>query len=117
MNMFALPGKRVFIGFLLVLNVFLGYRLFISDQGMLAYRALKQKHDDLVGRLEYVQEHSKQLSREILRLKSDRGYVESVIRSRMNYVGRDEVLYVLPKAYEQQSTADGAGAGQDEDKN
>lgn len=117
MSRFSLPGKRVFIGFLLVLNVFLGYRLFVSGQGMFAYVELRQKHEALEERLKHMEKVSQDLSQEIRRLKSDRSYVESVIRSRMNYVGKDEILYVFPGAHGEKSPTDGAGAAQNADEN
>ncbi|BCS86961.1 FtsB family cell division protein [Pseudodesulfovibrio sediminis] len=89
-------GRVVIIAVLLVINVFLLFRLIWSDQGMFTYLELKNRYDVLQQRIDNVDEKSLDLSQEIRRLKSDKGYQEKVVRERMNFVRKDELLYIFP---------------------
>lgn len=109
--------KRIFLVFLVVLNVFLGYRLWAGNQGLFAYLDLKRDHDQLQSRLEAAGRRSHELSGEIRQLKSDSAYLENVIRQRMNYVGENETLYIFPDREGEQAATQRAGAEGYEDKN
>ncbi|BBD07802.1 FtsB family cell division protein [Desulfovibrio ferrophilus] len=110
-------AKRIFLVFLVVLNLFLGYRLLAGDQGLFAYLNLKQDHDQLQARLEAASLRSHELSGEIRQLKSDSAYLENAIRQRMNYVGENETLYIFPDREGEQAATQRAGAEGYEDKN
>ena len=58
------------------------------------------------------EERSVQLSREITRLREDPSYQERVVRDRMNYLRKGEILYIFPE--ESDSTP---GVVADEEKN
>ena len=109
--------KRFFLGFLLVLNVFLGYRLIAGDTGMFAYFELRDRYERMERTLIEAQERSRELSREIRSLKSDRGRVEDEIRVRMNYVDEGETLYLFPDEPGADSETSSVGAGKDDDQN
>lgn len=87
---------RLFLGFLLVLNAILGYRLIVGDTGMFAYLELRDRYQLMEERLKQADEKSRELSQEIRLLKTDREYLESRIRVRLNYVGEGETLYLFP---------------------
>jgi len=90
-------GKRVLLGLLILVNLFLLCRLIWSGQGVFAYLDLKERHNVLRQQLEDMDAKSLDLSKEILRLKSDKAYQEKIIRDRMNFVKQDEILYLFPE--------------------
>lgn len=104
-------GRLVFIGILLVINLLLLVRLIWSDQGVFGYLELKGRYEALQAKIDAVDGKSLDLSQEIRRLKSDKGYQEKIVRERMNFVRKDEVLYIFPD-----ETANQRGDGTDERK-
>lgn len=105
--------NRVLLGGIILLNVFLVYKLLFSGQGLFAYNELKSKYSELEERIESLNSLTVELSQEIRLLKSDRPYVEKMIRENMHFVKKDEVLYVFPEGEPNAS----AGAGPDDDQN
>ena len=90
-------GRILLIALLLCINLFLLFRLIWSDQGVFAYLELKSRYDTLQSRIEDVDRRSLDLSQEIRRLKADEDYQEKVVRERMNFVKREEILYIFPE--------------------
>ncbi|QJB57895.1 septum formation initiator family protein [Pseudodesulfovibrio sp. zrk46] len=105
-------GRIAIIALLLLINLFLLFRLVWSDQGVFAYLELKNRYEILQARIDDVDGKSLDLSQEIRRLKSDKGYQEKVIRERMNFVKKDEILYIFPD-----ETANTSGEGSDDQEN
>lgn len=89
-------GRLLLVALLLIINLFLLFRLIWSDQGVFAYLELKNRYEALQTKIEGVDSQSLDLSQEIRRLKSDPGYQEKVVRERMNFVKKDEILYIFP---------------------
>lgn len=106
--------RRLLIGISVALNVVLLYRLVWSDQGIVAYKMLKQQGADMEARLKDLDARNLVLSREIRLLQADEKYVEKMIRKRLNFVKANEILYIFP---ETQAEAATPGAGFDEGKN
>lgn len=79
---------------LLLLNVFLVWKLVAHDQGWKSYQDLHYRRDTLVAQIAAVEEVNLDLSQEIRRLRSDHDYVASVIRLEMHYLRPNEVLYI-----------------------
>ncbi|WP_027178665.1 FtsB family cell division protein [Maridesulfovibrio bastinii] len=96
-------GRRILLGILIVVNLILIIRLAVSDQGIFGYNDLDDRVDTLQEKIEKTDARSLELSREIRRLKTDRSYQEKVIRSRMNYVKDNEILYIFPDSVENNS--------------
>ncbi|WP_320175721.1 septum formation initiator family protein [Maridesulfovibrio sp.] len=105
--------RRVLLGLLVVINLVLLIRLGMSEQGFFGYVELDDKVQELERKIEAADNRTLELSREIRRLKTDRAYQEKVIRSRMNYVKDNEVLYIFPKSGELKTQGAGADAKQD----
>ena len=105
-------GRLVLVAVLLVINLILLFRLVWSDQGVFAYLELKERYDALRAKVEAVDAESLDLSQEIRKLKSDRAYQEKIVRERMNFVKKDELLYIFPDA-----GAKPGGEGTDEREN
>ena len=64
------------------------------------------------SRIDAVDGESLDLSQEIRRLKSDTAYQEKIVRERMNFVKKDEILYIFPD-----ETANPRKEGTDEQEN
>lgn len=110
-------AKRIFLGFLIVLNLILGYRLLAGDEGWFGYLKLKREYEQMQHRLDETRERSRELSAEIRRLKTDPAYLEEAIRKRMNFVGPNETLYVFPGGEGKQGASNSAGAQGHENEN
>ena len=104
-------GRVILVALLLFINLFLLFRLIWSDQGVFTYLELKNRYEALQNRIDDVEGRSLNLSQEIRRLKADKAYQEKVIRERMNFVKKDEILYIFPD-----ETTDGK-EGADEQEN
>ncbi|WFS64074.1 septum formation initiator family protein [Pseudodesulfovibrio thermohalotolerans] len=94
-------GRLIFAAVLVCINLFLFTRLIWSDQGVFAYLELKNRYEVLRQKIESVDARSLDLSQEIRKLKSDKGYQEKVIRERMNFIKKDELLYIFPDEKDQ----------------
>lgn len=105
-------GRIVLVALLLLINLFLLFRLIWSDQGVFAYMELKSRYEVLQAKIEAVDGESLDLSQEIRRLKSDKAYQEKIVRERMNFVKKDEILYIFPD-----EAAKPSGEGSDEQEN
>ena len=103
--------RRFLLTALIFFNIFLLYTLIWSDNGIFAYLELKSRHAQLKARLETVHDRSLDLSQEIRWLKSDRAFTEKMIRSQMNYLKDNEILYQFPK--DAAPTTDKEGNGPD----
>ncbi len=85
---------RILFTILLLLNIFLGWRIIGHDEGWKSYRDLQQRRDLLLRNINEIEEVNLNLSREIRRLTTDHDYVASVIRVEMHYLQPNEVLYI-----------------------
>lgn len=112
-----MAAKRIFLGFLVVLNLVLGYRLLVGDQGWFGYLKLKREYQDMQRRLDQSRERARELSMEIRRLKTDPEFLQDAIRQRMNFVGPDETMYVFPEGEGEDAAHNSAGAQGHENKN
>ncbi len=81
--------------FIIVLNMFLVYRLLVSEQSVFAYLDLKAQYSEMGARIADLDQQSLELSREIRLLASDGPYIERMIRQEMHFVRENEVLYLL----------------------
>jgi cell division protein FtsB len=89
-------GRIVLVALLVIINLFLLFRLIWSDQGVFAYLELKSRYEVLQSRIDTVDSDNLDMSQEIRRLKSDKAYQERIVRERMNFVKQDEILYIFP---------------------
>ena len=105
--------RRIFVGLSLTINIILACSLIWGDQGLRAYKNLKEQHEELAARIKDLDAKTVALSREIRLLQTDEKYQEMVIRERFNFVKDNEILYVFPST----KGAAKAGAGMHETKN
>lgn len=106
--------RRFLLAGLIFFNIFLLYNLIWSDNGIFAYLELKARHEQLKTRLETVKDKSLDLSQEIRWLKTDRAFSEKMVRSQMNYLKDNEILYQFPRdvepAKDKEKGKEGTGA-------
>ena len=93
----AALGKMLFLVLLVLLNAALFSRLMWGAGSIHAWYALKEKQSEVSQELTALNEQRAALSREIRLLKTDPDYVEKVIRQRLNYVRKNEILYLFDK--------------------
>lgn len=94
--------RRILLGVSLLLNAVLLYNLIWGDKGAISYREFKEQSSLLEKRIEEIRERNLALSKEIYLLKTDKNYVEKMIRTRLNFVRENEILYVFPESRESQ---------------
>lgn len=82
------------IAFILFFTVF-------GDKGLLRIYELKQDKSKIDARLIDTRGENEQLKREILALKSDRRYLESIARKDFGLVRSNEVIYQFPQEKKQ----------------
>lgn len=88
--------RRLMLGLAIFLNLVLVFNLIWGKRGAIAYTDLKARHDALEERIRDIGEDNLELSREIRLLQSDEKYLEKVIRNRLNFVRKNEILYIFP---------------------
>ncbi|MBR6624794.1 MAG: septum formation initiator family protein [Mailhella sp.] len=93
----AALGKMLFLVLLVLLNAALFSRLMWGSGSIHSWYALKEKQNEVSQELTALNEQRAALSREIRLLKTDPDYVEKVIRQRLNYVRKNEILYLFDK--------------------
>ncbi len=81
--------------FLIIVNVVLFYRMIWGGSGVLAFNELRKEFRALEFDIAQVDAQNLQLSKEIRLLKSDDAYVEKMIRQRLHYVRKNEILYLF----------------------
>lgn len=104
--------RYILLGVSLVLNLLLVWALLRDGQGIQAYESLKDEAAELRLSIEALGRENMDLSRQIRLLKSDKGYIEQMIRDRLNFVRDNEIWYIFPE-----DEAEMAGEVADEPKN
>ena len=89
--------KLVLLALAIALNVALASCLVWGSNSLYSWRVLKKTQDELSEELAKLDARRADLSREIRLLKTDPAYVEKVIRQRLNYVRKNEILYLFDK--------------------
>lgn len=89
--------RRTLLVFVLILDLFLVYKLIFGAQGMVAYRDMSAKYAAVKREAEAADQMILALSQEIRWLKSDPDYLQAIIRSQTNALREDEILYILPE--------------------
>jgi cell division protein FtsB/cell division protein DivIC len=105
--------RRFLLTSLIFFNIFLLYNLIWSDNGIFAYLELKTRHEQLKSRLNATNDKSLDLSQEIRWLKTDRAFTEKMVRSQMNYLKDNEILYQFSKDAAPVKEKDKEGNGAD----
>jgi cell division protein FtsB len=91
-RMYFIPGGC--LAFILFFTVF-------GDKGLLRIFELKQDKSRIESRLSESRSDNEKLKREIVALKSDRRYLESIARKDFGLVRSNEVIYQFPQEQKQ----------------
>jgi cell division protein FtsB len=87
-KMYYIPGAC--LAFILFFTVF-------GDKGLLRIFELKQDKNKIEARLADCKIDNEKIKREIIALKSDRRYLESIARKDFGLVRSNEVIYQFPQ--------------------
>ncbi|WP_298067167.1 septum formation initiator family protein [uncultured Mailhella sp.] len=91
---YAFVWKTLLLIVALLLNVTLFSRILMGSYN---WKTLKDQKAQLSEELDKLNARRMALSREIRLLKTDPAYVEKVIRQRLNYVHKNEILYLFER--------------------
>lgn len=87
--------KRFFFFTLLVVNIFLLYKIFDERSGLPAYRGLQEKIEAVQGKIDEMDMRNRQISSEIRVLKKDDRYIERVVKRELFYLSDNELMYIM----------------------
>ena len=105
--------RQLIFGISFVINAVLLYTLVWGEQGLIAYKSLKEQQRQLEVRIKELDTKNLSLSHEIRLLQSDERYLENAVRTRLNFLKDNEVLYIFPGVHGTAKT----GVSSDETKN
>lgn len=86
---------RVIIGILLVVNAIMIYRIVHPETGLPAYRALRERIQELQQKIGQMDTANRDLSAEIRALRHDEAYVSRLVRRELLYAADDEIMYII----------------------
>lgn len=87
--------KSTILTFAILMNITLCYSMFLGDRSLFVWSDLHERYITLTEELAFVNEEKALLSQQIRLLQTDKDYVETVIRQRLNYVRDNEILYIF----------------------
>lgn len=87
--------QSILLSFAILGLVCLLLALVFGEQGLADLRLLKKKHQALILENRTLAVENISLHNEIYRLKNDPEYIESVARSELGMIGRDEVIFKM----------------------
>lgn len=77
--------------------IFILFFTVFGDKGLLRIYELKQDKGKIEARLTSARDDNEKLKREIVALKTDRRYLESIARKDFGLVRSNEVIYLFPQ--------------------
>ncbi len=89
--------RPMLLGVSVLLNLVLVYSLIWGENGAFEYKLLKEQCGALETKIQEYDEKNLALSKEIRLLQSDEKYQEKMIRTRLNFVRDNEILYIFPE--------------------
>ena len=81
----------------LLFGTFIILIAFFGEYGILAFRGLEQKEQNLTEEIQTLKKQEQNLLQEIDALKNNPEYIESLARKELGLVRKDEVIYFLPE--------------------
>lgn len=85
-------GIIIFLG---ICNLALFARMIWSPTGLMEYRAMKDRYQQLKTDVSRLDQENLQLSRDIRLLQTDSKYVEKMVRQKLHYVRDNEIVYIF----------------------
>ncbi|MBR4423708.1 MAG: septum formation initiator family protein [Mailhella sp.] len=93
----SLPWKFILPAVMVLINVAFLAPLIWGSGSLYTWHSLKERRSELSQEVDDLNRKRSALSREIRLLKADPAYVEKIIRNRLNYVKKNEILYIFDK--------------------
>lgn len=88
-------NTSLFMLILVIINIFLIYKIFDTESGIPAYRDLNKKIVDVQSKIDETNKTNRHMSSEIRSLKKDDAYVARLIKRELFYVSDNELMYIL----------------------
>lgn len=104
--------RLAIILFLAVCNLALFARMVWSPTGLVEYRAMKDRYQELKAEVTRLDQDNMRLSRDIRLLQTDAKYVEKMVRQKLHYLRDNEIVYIFAE-----KPASGNGAKANDGKN
>ena len=95
---FSLPWKFILPAVMILINIAFLAPLLWGSGSLYTWHSLKERRSELSQEVDDLNRKRSALSREIRLLKADPAYVEKIIRNRLNYVKKNEILYIFDKS-------------------
>ena len=105
--------RRILLAVSIGLNAILLYSLIWGDKGAFAYKQLKEQCASLQVKIREYDAMNLALSKEIRLLQSDEKYQEKMIRTRLNFVRDNEILYIFPETRAPETAEEGQHEAKD----
>ncbi len=99
--------RPMLLGVSVLLNLVLVYSLIWGENGAFEYKLLKEQCGTLEAKIQEYDEKNLALSNEIRLLQLDEKYQEKMIRTRLNFVRDNEVLYIFPETKAPEAAEEG----------
>ncbi len=90
-----MSGVRVLVLLFCLLDVLLAFQLIWGGTGAMAYLHLRTTAARLQTEIDSLDRHNVLLSEDIRRIKDSPAYLERVVRTELNFVADNEILYVF----------------------
>ena len=88
---------KIFIIIFFVLDIYLLYKVTLGKRGIKDYITLKKVKADLAKNIEDLQRENIALSKEIDLIKRNREFQKKIIRKRLYFGEKGEILYIISK--------------------
>lgn len=99
---------KLIVAILLVLLIWLQYRLWLGDGGIPEVLELEQEIDTVQSEVNTLQERNKALNAEVMDLKKGIEAIEERARSEMGMIKKDEIYYQVIESGVEQPAGDAA---------
>lgn len=89
----GLKKLHIFIICIILVAVFAAF----GSKGLVDVYRLKKERDAMLGYNKSIELQNRQLEKEIGLLRTDKQYIEHVAKNELGLIGRNEVIYKLPR--------------------
>ena len=95
MNRISMMKRKVLAALLIGIILLVWYFIFFGEKGVLKIIRLKRERDRIISDINSMQEENKRLQEEIIRLREDSRYLESVARRDLGLIKENEILFIF----------------------
>jgi cell division protein FtsB len=95
MNPTSTIKQRILATLLIGLILLVWYFIFFGEKGVFKIIRLKRERDRIISDINSMQEENTRLQEEIIRLREDSRYLESVARRDLGLIKENEILFIF----------------------